>query len=397
MKRIILIILLFSLLNLGGLWAVDFGVVLQGEFTVAGQDETDISGSIILAPWVSVPFQKSELHISAGLNTSISDDTYFAPELFRLEFSAWPIPILSFRVGRFTWEDPSGLLAKGRFDGADILIELGKLRFGVNALYTGFLFNDTAHINASPTDPVDYNAGFEWAEFVDTYFAPRRLMTSLYGEFPGFPLGRGQLYAGLTAQFDLSDASEAFNTQYLLLRHTLFYKAFDLEVAGAVELENTKADGLRPAFAASLDAGLQLPTAFKDRISLGAAWASGEGPATAAFFPIVLEAQGTVLIPSLSGMMIIRANYEARFLPFLSMELGGRYFIRTDSTSFIVPYLEDDSYLLGAEIDAGITWVPFSDLAFTLKGGIFLPKTGTAWADDAPVMWKVTLGAGLSF
>jgi hypothetical protein len=95
--------------------------------------------------------------------------------------------------------------------------------------------------------------------------------------------------------------------------------------------------------------------------------------------------------------MFITANYHARLLPSLSADLTGRYFIRTDTTSFISPYLKDDSYPLGAEIDAGLLWVPLSDLSFSLKGGVFLPKTGSAWADNAPVLWRINIGTIFSF
>ena len=402
MKRIIPVVLLCSAFTLTGLFAADFGAFIQGELDVVGQDETTTSGTIIFAPWVSVPFEKSELYISAGLNASISSehssaDSYAAPELFQLEFSMRPSSLFSFRVGRIFWQDTSGFIAKGRFDGADFVFDLGKIRLGINGLYTGFLFKDTAEINISPTDTKDYDAAFDWADFADTYFAPRRLMISVYGEFPGFPSGRGRLYAGHMAQFDLSDAEERFHTQYLMLRHILVLRAFDLDVAGAVELENTGADGVKPAIAFSLEGGWQLPTAIKDRISLGLAWASGDGSGTGAFFPITREARGVVLEPCLSGMMIIKANYQAKLLPSLSAELGGLYFIRVDSTSFTAAYLEDDSYPLGLELDAGFLWVPLSDLSFSLKGGVFLPKTGSAWADNAPVLWRVTAGTTFSF
>ena len=395
MKRIFLFSLLFVTCYL--LFGTDFGALIKGEFDVKGADETDASGTIIIAPWFSVPFNNFELYVSAGLNTKIADETYFAPELYRLEFSSQISPLFSFRVGRFNWQDVSGLIAKGRFDGADFLFDFGKVRLGLNALYTGLLFKDTADINVSPADTKDYSATFDWADFADTYFAPRRLMASLYGEFPGFPAGRGHLYVGLTAQFDLSDAADRYHTYYLLLRHTLAVKVFDISAAGAVELTNTEADGLKPAFAFSLEGGWQLPTAMADRLSLGLAWASGNGSAAAAFFPVTREAQSFVLGPCLSGMMIIRTQYKARFLPSLSADIGGSYFIRTDSTSFTADYLENDAYPLGLELDAGVLWVPFSDLSFTVRGGVFLPKTGSAWADDAPVLWRVNIGTIFSF
>ena len=397
MKRILLFVIICFAFSLTGLFAIEYGGLVIGELNAEGQEETDISGSVILAPWLSMPFDDAGLYVSAGLNMSFGEETVFAPELFRLEYSSRVSPLVSFRAGRITWGDPSGLVAKGRFDGADFLFDLGEIRLGVNALYTGFLFKDTADINVSPDDTKDYSVNFDWADFGGTYFAPRRLLASVYGEFPGLPAERGHFYAGLAAQFDLSGAGEAYHTQYILLRHTLVYKTFDLGASGAVELENTKADGFKPAFALSVEGGWQPPTAIKDRVSLGVAWASGEGSFTSAFFPVTREAQGYALKPLLSGMMVIKAKYEAMALPGLSAEAEVRYFIRTDSTSFAMPYLENSSYALGAELDAGAVWVPFSDLTFSLKGGVFIPKTGAAWADDAPVIWRVTAGMIFSF
>jgi len=380
-------------------------MIINGELETIGQGDTKIEGKVILAPWLSVPvdiaLNKGEFYLSPGVHMGFASEqgsanAIIAPELFRLEFSYNVPDLFTLKIGRFTWQDPSRFTAKGRFDGMDLLFNLGKSRLGFSALYTGLLYKETAEINSSPTDPTDYTANFDWSDFGNTYFAPRRILTSLYGEFPGFPPGRGNLYAGLLAQFDLSDAIEGHNTQYLLLRHTLVYKAFDLALSGAAQLENTKADGLRPAFAFSLEGGWQTPAAIKDRLSLGLSWSSGDG-STAAFFPIVREAQSLVLKPCLSGMMIIKANYEARLLPSLFAELTGLYFIRTDSSSFTAPKLEGSSYPLGAEIDAGVLWVPFSDLSFSLKGGVFLPQTGTAWANGAPVLWRITAGTIFSF
>jgi hypothetical protein len=326
-----------------------------------------------------------------------SEETAVAPELFRLEFTADFAEMFSVRAGRFSWLDPSRLVARGRFDGAELFCDLGMIRLGINALYTGLLYKDASEINISPTDTKDYSTAFKWDDFGNTYFAPRRLLTSLYGEFPGLPDKRGHLYAGLLAQFDLSEADERFHTQYLLLRHTFAYFQFDLSAAGTVELENTKDDGIKAAFAASIEGGYQLPTPITDRLSLGFTYGSGKNSGTAALFPITREAQGTVLKPSLSGIMYINTNYEARILPTLQGELGGRYFIRTDDVSFSAPYLKDDSKALGMELDAGVLWVPISDISLSLKGGVFLPKTGSAWTDDAPVYWALTLVTIIAF
>ena len=152
------------------------------------------------------------------------------------------------------------------------------------------------------------------------------------------------------------------------------------------------ANGIRPAFAYIAEGGWRTPLPFNDRLSLGLGWGSGEGSATAPFFPIVREAQSFILRPSISGMMNIKLNYLARLLPSLSADISGCYFIRTDSETFVIPYLENNEYFLGAEFDAGVSWAPFSDLSLSVKGGAFLPQTGNAWAGNAPVLWRITVG-----
>jgi len=177
------------------------------------------------------------------------------------------------------------------------------------------------------------------------------------------------------------------------------YRAFDLEAAGAAELANTEEQGIQPAFAYSIEGGWQPPTPIKDRLSAGIDWASGKGETTAAFFPVTKETQGFVLEPGLSGIMIIKINYQARVLPSLSADLGGKYFFRNDSTSFTHRYLEEEenTYALGLELGGKIQWVPFSDLSFTVMGGVFLPGTGNAWSDSAPLLWRITAGTAFSF
>jgi hypothetical protein len=385
--------------------ALDFGAVVNAEFYLEDYGGADPYGKIIVGPWISFPLGEADLYLSAGVHADYFDKMLFIPDIFHLEFSFKPHPSLSVRLGRIAWQDTTRFTAKGAFDGADALWDLGKVRLGAAVLYTGLLYQGAAEINMSPGDPneANYAANLDWHDFADTYFAPRRIITSLYAQAPAFLLPRGNFYAGLLAQFDLSDTAEKYHTQYLLLRYSFAYKQFDLAAAGALELENTTAGGVKVAYAFTVEGGWQpqLPFVLKDRLSLSLYYASGQGDYSAAFFPLVGEAQGLALKPHFSGLMIIRANYEARFLPSLSAELGLRYFIRNDSIKFTDPYkdpyLNDESYFIGAEIDATLLWIPFSDLSFSLSGGLFLPQTGGAFRSGAPVIWSLCLGTIFSF
>ena len=397
MKRVFLIILFVVAFGGAGIFASDFGILIDGQFNAKGADETVSSGSLLLAPWFSAPLGTADFFVSLGMNVTYKDSWFTVPELLRLELAVRPSSSFAMRAGRIFWEDPSLFTAWGPFDGLELFLDLGKSRFGAAALYTGLLYKDRALVNFNPGGADDYNAAFDWDNFENTYFAHRRFLAALYGEFPGLPYKRGQLYAGLLAQFDLSGAEEPFHTQYLFLRNTLNYKRLDLSLAGAAELENTEAEGIKPAFAAAIEGGIKISYTLQDRFSLGLRWASGEGPNTAAFFPITREAQGVALRPALSGIMAVRANYEV--LPFQSLtaEFGGRYFLRTDSGSFADKDIENESYLLGAEVNASLLWAPLSDLSFSMAGGLFMPKTGKAMSDDANIRWFFSLETIFSF
>ena len=379
----------------------DFGVVLSEGFLIETKDETDFASKTTVAPWFSIPFENSDFYVSAGMSVHYEDEFSFVPELFRMELTLRPSPRFGARLGRIPWQDPSLFTAFGYLDGADIFLNLGTIRLAAAGFYTGFLNKKTASINISPGDPKDYSADFDWSDFGNTYFAARRVLASLYGDFPGFPYGRGNIYAGLLAQFDLSEAEQRYNTQYLLLRYTFYYKRFDFAAAGAMEFVNTEGhsvptDGFNLAYAFSMEAGLQ--TGFlRDRLSFGLRYASGGDEDSAAFFPVIREAQGAVLTPVFSGMMTIRGIYQVRFTPSLAAYLGGRYFIRTDTTSFADPHIANDSRLLGAEADGSLQWNPFSDLSFSASGGIYFPKTGQAMASDAAARWSFKINAIFSF
>jgi hypothetical protein len=376
--------------------AADWGVVLGEQFEAARSGGDDLVSRTTLAPWVTLPLgEKAELSLSAGVSLYYHDkgpDCF--PELFRLEAVLRPLPGLTLRLGRIDYLDPTLFTAKGRFDGLDLSWDPGVLRLRLGAWYTGLLYRDTADISVTPGDPADYGAELDWGDFADTYFAPRRALAALQVEYPGFALQRGTLFAGILGQYDLSDAPDLLHAGYLLLRYALSLPGgFNLGAAGAASLRTpgTGREG-RAAFAASLDGGWLIPGGPADRVSLGLRWASGEGSGTAAFFPVTAEAQGAVLTQGFSGIMALSGGYEARLFSGLSAEAEARYFLRTDSSTFYDPHLEGDSRLLGLELSGALRWAPVSDLSFSLGGGVFLPRTGRAFAEDAPVYRRLTAG-----
>jgi hypothetical protein len=380
--------------------AADFGVIVNEQFETALQDPSDgenLLSKTVLAPWLSLPLgDTADFYLSAGGSLYHREGvTDVFPELFRLEAALRPVPSLTLRAGRIDYQDPARFTAKGRFDGLDAVWDAGPLRLGIGAYYTGFLYRNTATISVTPGDPADYAAALDYGDFAATYFAPRRALGAVHLEYPGFILKRGAIYAGFLSQYDLSDAGEKIHTQYLLLRYAFSAPGgFDVSAAGAASLR-VPGSG-KAAFASTLEAGVLLPGSLPDRLSLGVRWASGEGPSTAAYFPVIKEAQGTVIKSGFSGLMVVSAGYEARFLSSLSAGLEGRYFLRTDSATFTDPHLKGASRLLGLELSLSLRWAPVSDLSFSLGGGLFLPRTGEA-LKEAPVSGQVSAGMIFSF
>ncbi|MDR0586324.1 MAG: hypothetical protein LBG26_03700 [Treponema sp.] len=409
MKRAALFLTIVFVTAVPGIFAVDYGVIVSEQFDTENSgaaSNAELSSKTTLAPWFSAPLgDRGDFFFSAGVSVDWSQKerktTRYVPELFRLELSYRPVSPLTVKAGRISYEDPSRFTAKGYFDGINAAADLGAVLLNGGFYYTGFLYKDTANIKKTPGDPVDYDAELDYdgfpGGFVDTYFAPRRFLGAAQIEFPGFIVSRGTLHAGVLAQFDVSDAPDKLNSQYLLLRYALnLPKGFDLGLAGAAELLEAAGES-DLAFASSVEAGWAPPTAVTDRLSLTWRWASGTGPSTAAYFPVIAEAQGRILKPEFSGIMTAGGSYQARFLPSLSAEFDLRYFLRTDSSSFPDPDIDGDSYFLGGEVFASVLWVPVSDLSFTLGGGAFFPKTGSAFRDDAPVRWLFSMKAIFSF
>ena len=161
MKRFIFFITIFLALGISGVFSGDFGLVLSGQLDAENgvkQNEPDAAvlyGKLSLSPWFSLPLGEADFYASLGMSADFADNTVFIPELYRFEFSDKPIDTLTVRFGRLGWQDSTRFTARGRFDGLDISYRKGKVKIGAAALYTGFLYWDSADINISPKENFD--------------------------------------------------------------------------------------------------------------------------------------------------------------------------------------------------------------------------------------------------
>jgi hypothetical protein len=344
-KKTPLVLLVFSLLAFPA-FSLDLGLLLNQSPQVRSSGGADsFAYTAALVPWLSQPLgERGNFYFSGGLTLNYAAGTWATvPELYRFEFRFRPAEL---RLGRINFQDAAGYIVRGAFDGISAGMSLGRFRLQGAAFYTGLLYKETANITMTPKDQENYARPFDYENFEESYFAPRRVLITLNGEVPGLIAQRDTLALSLLAQIDVNDSetSEKLHSQYLAARYMVPVKnRFELNLDGAVEaLESSDDWGL--AFVASLEAAYLPPTAFQDRLSLGFRWASGQTDDTVwAFVPVSGVAQGNVLRAKLSGISIISQQYSARFHRSFAMDAAIRYFFRSNDATFVDPELDSGS------------------------------------------------------
>ncbi|AEF85711.1 hypothetical protein TREPR_2297 [Treponema primitia ZAS-2] len=379
--------------------AQDFGVVLNQLPVLSNGDESygsfEYTGTVM--PWLAAPLgEKGDLYLSGGISAELVNEEWKpVPEVYRFEFSYEPAPGLHLDLGRLSWQEPLQLAATGLFDGLALSADLGKTRLSVGAFYTGLLNKRNAYIVMNREDLADYHDR-------DVYFASRRLVYGVSWEIPALFDTGSDLAFSVFGQYDMNDSdSAAIHTQYAEAKLGVpFLDDWNADLGSILGMQETEDADPAISFAAAAHLVWLLPSTMEDRIRFGGAFSSGAWNDTVtAFVPINTVAQGKVLRPRLSGLALAELEYAARLHNTLSAEISAAYLFRTDSFTYTDSDLDPDSLspLLGGEVYGGLTWVPFTDLSFTLGGGAFFPQLGKAFRSDADLKYRVSLGMILSF
>jgi hypothetical protein len=390
--------------------AADFGLLLApaGGYTSGlGAQGFDLNGS--LSPWVSAAFsERTSFYFSGkvalkGFSYSETAWTWQPPvEIERAELNFHPLPTVYLILGRQQFRDSAGMISSGGFDGLTGSFGLGRLRLSGGVLYTGWLYKETAEILMTQLDKANYGKPLDYGDFLNTYFASRRMLAFLAGEFPDLS-SRTSLNLWALGQFDLNDYSDfggesALHTQYLEAQYSIEpvdELRFILTLAG--ESAESRGKAVQGGLAAALGLEWEFPGSLTDLFSLELRWGSGVvsnliGP----FRPVNGIAQGFVFTPTLSGTMNARASYTARLHSSLSFNTMGVFFWRTDVETFQDMELDSASTgrFLGAELYGRFIWAPQSVIQLSAGGGLFFP--GGAFLADAPPRWSLNLALVLS-
>ncbi|MDR1142902.1 MAG: hypothetical protein LBK77_01630, partial [Spirochaetaceae bacterium] len=214
--------------------ALDFGLLISqnpeagtaGSFTNPGGDNERLEWTYTgtYRPWLSAEWGKTaKLYLSAKAETVFEqeewkpEDMPVRVELGQAEFSWRPADRLFLEAGRIRFEDPAGIIAAGLFDGLKGSAVFGKLRLSAGAFYTGFLYKETAGIVMTSGDAERYALPADYGD-MDTYFASRRVLASVTGEFADLT-PRTSLTLNALAQFDVNGGEQRLHTQYLEARY----------------------------------------------------------------------------------------------------------------------------------------------------------------------------------
>ena len=397
MKKFLKPFLCAILVFLSGLslWAMDFGLLLDQDAGFGGLGtDTQFDYTGILIPRFSALIgETGDFTLSAGFRADYQGEAWaLFPELLRTELTL-RFGSGELKAGRMQYSDPLGFIAEGLFDGARYSHDTGIGSFSVGAWYTGLLYKNRINITMTGAELESSYVALDYGDFVNTYFAPRRLLSALGWEHPGLgDLVRAD--AALLGQFDLS-GKEELHSQYLALKFTLPYRDFVFDLGGSFELTELKEE-LGIAMAGELGAAWAPPLSFDSQLAFLGRFSSGvvEDGSVVAFLPVTTSSQGEILKAKLSGLSMLSLEYTARIFRSFSAGLSSSYFIRSDLGTYTAGY-GADGYFLGNEFYGRLIWSPLSDIMMKAGGGVFLPSLGNA-APDADPLWRVELNVIIS-
>jgi len=370
--------------------AFDFGLITN-QYAGYGNDNQFKYQADILPRFSFLFGDTGEFILTAGMTLGIENEFYYVPELLRTEFSM-RFGSSGIKAGRIPYADSLSFVADGLFDGAQFSHNSAAGNFSIGAWYTGLLYKKSANITMTEKDQALYDSVLDYGDFLNTYFAPPRLLVSFDWEHPSI----GELVSlkvSVTGQFDLSDGDEKFHSQYLTLKASFPVKSFLFELGGSMQA--SQSDKFAIAFAWNVGVFWTLPTSFSSRLSLTGSFAGGRtDDLLRAFVPITTNLFGNILQAKLSGLTVIDLSYTARLAETLGTSLTTSYFIRNDLGTYKdYPASSSGSngYFLGAEFFAWLVWSPFSDLQLNLGGGAFLPSLGNV--SNEKTKWRIELTA----
>jgi len=414
MKKYLKLLIGILFLWVSPLWGADNGLILDQTADYSGSKSNGIFGkddakkeneleySGVFIPWFSVyPGDNGGFYFSASLKADWKNENLsLMPELLRTEFS-WRSESGEFKLGRMQYTDPLGFIVDGLLDGVSMSMDMGGGSVNMGTWYTGLLCKERANITMTPAEMESYNVILDYDNFTDTYFAPRRVISTLGWEHPGLD-EQVRVKLAVLGQFDLAKKNN-LNTQYFMGKISAPVNDFLFDLGGCLEaieyLDENKIAlagevGFSWFFAVTR---LSLTGRYSGRVS------EEDDSKMTVFLPVSTVYQGNILKARFSGLSVVTLDYLCRPHRTFSINLSSSCFLRNDLGTYngypVTAAGDDDldkkSYILGTELFGRFRWAPVSDIQINLGGGAFLPAMGNV-ARKAPLLWRVEMNLTLA-
>ncbi|MFP4483334.1 MAG: hypothetical protein ACLFO1_00620 [Spirochaetaceae bacterium] len=443
-------ILAVALLVLAAPFAVSFDYGADVTTTSRIETEEDFFNRDTLLLWTEVPLGRNHLFQARGgyaFSTELPAELVLNRFVIQGDYNPTADTRLITQLGRIGLSTPSGMVFNHDVDGGSLRIQApgATTRFGMG--YTGFLFGPASQILVSIADTqVSTTDTFALAtprvvgtaEVTLSDLIPRQEIT-LAGTFQEDlrpVMDPAKLNTPLISPNDTdvpTDAGGPVDTQYVTLginggiASGLFYEAWGTYNAGSMltltEDPDTNVESYRPtpirAFAAAAGLTYFRPQLLSLRVNGKFTYTSGdadhdsyfegntEGPSNL-YQPINAAVASIAFAPRLGNIMYgelhlgVRpfGSVQSRFLRNLGVSSGVYVFARSTEGAVSATGVGTGpgSNYLGTEVDANVTYRPFSDLGLGVGVGTFFPNSG----DESPMTnqafrLRARLSTSLSF
>lgn len=337
---------------------------------------------------------------------SISADIDVLAVTFLYKKPAADLKALTLALGRYGFDEPTGLILSHPGDGFRFAFDYDGLELTVAAAYTGLVLRPSSGIVLTLADQSASGALLASPRFLGSvsaaipFFSHKATFSALAQQ----DLNRSNLTPEWSTVFTGTQGG-TLDTQYLTLKFEgpvvprLFYETFGTFGTGStlswVEDKSSPTGFVYQyepivSFLAGGSLTYFLPEFLSTALKARVVAASGDadaastlegntsGPSTL-FIPVTASTLGVVFNPGLSNLLFYEAGGTLKPLGLplvLGLKLLG--FQRAVAGVVNAPaVLRTGPMWLGQEADVTATWQPFSDLAVSASAGAFLPSSGT--------------------
>jgi len=375
------------------LGALDFGMVLGQTALFKGVIDKDTEEFVLetgyaatLTPRLSFSIGNSmELFFAARLNYDYVEAPYLVPELLRAEF-LYHTDRARLAVGRMQYTAPFEYVADSSFDGvrADTATMWGNFYYGL--WFTGLLYKKSANIIITDDDAFNYMTPVDYGNFVDTYFASRRLVSAFGWENPAVA-GIINAKAAIAGQYDLNNLfgrdTSYMSSLYFMGRFTVPFGNFSFELGGLYQIAVSDLE-TGSGFTWDVSVNYYLHTKFPTRFTFSGYFSLDDGRDTLPnLVPINTKTFGMIADASPSGIAAFSFDYAVRINSAVSVSAGTMYYVRSSVLNAASQAGINSFRLIENEIYAQAVWSPLSDFQMSLGGGLDI---------SSDPKWKIKLG-----